>query len=249
MGVIKNMLSTLVDSLFVDYKCIFCNTETINDSRVCSTCEEKLKIILSSICDKCGALIDKSDVVCAYCFDKKYVFSKHRSCFIYSELSSTPVKLLKYEKKKYLAKSLAKIMFALNKDIFHNVDIITFVPMTTERKRNRGYNQSEEICKVLSDITKIPVKPLLIKNHSTSHQADLNFIDRTKNLKGSFAINDKYIELLKGKRVLIVDDVFTTGSTLNECSRVLLKSKAKEVRALTFLKTDPFDNSEDTLIF
>ena len=180
MGVIKNMLSTLVDSLFVDYKCIFCNTETINDSRVCSTCEEKLKIISSSICDKCGALIDKSDVVCAYCFDKKYVFSKHRSCFIYSELSSTPVKLLKYEKKKYLAKSLAKIMFALNKDIFHNVD---FFFTNGDTDGNCIGNQEYGYCQQNGDNTDCYISHQFV-NTGKSIGSNLGFINHTYSFYG-----------------------------------------------------------------
>lgn len=244
MSIIKKMLSAFGDALFVNFKCIFCNTETVNESLVCDDCVIRLIPIVGATCKKCGAMVDESDKVCIYCFDKEYLFREHRSCFIYDKLSSTPVKLLKYEKKKYLAEPIARIMFAMNKELFENVDIITFVPMTDERKDERGFNQGEEIAKYLSEIVNVPVVKLMEKTKATEHQADLNFKKRCENLKGSFTISSDVKENIRGKNILVVDDVFTTGSTLSECARLLNRAKAKTVKAITFLKTDPFRKHE-----
>jgi len=244
MSIFKNILSAFSDALFVNFKCIFCNTETVNESLVCDDCAKRLTPIVGALCNKCGALVDKSDNVCIYCFDKEYLFHEHRSCFIYDKLSATPVKLLKYEKKKYLSEPIARIMFAMNKKLFENVDIITFVPMTEERKDERGFNQGEEIAKCLSEIVNVPVIKLMEKTKATKHQADLNFKKRCENLKGSFAVSSDMKENIRGKNILVVDDVFTTGSTLSECARLLNRAKAKIVKSITFLKTDPFRKDE-----
>ena len=240
MNIFKQMINSFSKSLFVNFKCLFCGEETINESNVCPKCEKKVKALFNEICDKCGALEFKSTARCVNCFDKKYYFLKHRSCFIYDDLSASPVKLLKYEKRKYYVEPIAKIMFAFHREFISNVDYITFVPMTEDRKRNRGYNQSEELAKCLSAYSGIQTIDCLCKVKSTTHQADLNFDQRMKNLKDSFSFKLDYCELVKGKNILVVDDVFTTGSTMNECARVLLKAKVKNVYALTFLKTHPF---------
>ena len=85
----------------------------------------------------------------------------------------------------------------------------------------------------------------IIKNRDTGDQARLGFDERNKNLKGSFEVDKDKKDLLKDKNVLLIDDVFTTGSTSNECSKVLLKAKAHSVVVATFLKTNPHDENQD----
>ena len=240
MGLFKNLLGALSDSLFVNFKCIFCHIETVNDSLICDECANSIETIGDCVCSKCGAKVNIGDNICLYCFDKNYNFDEHRSCFIYDDESSRPVKLLKYEKKKYLAETISRIMFAFNKEYLENVDFITFVPMTKDRVKDRGYNHGEELAKCLSKISGIPIIRLLEKVKSTQHQAELNFSERCENLKGSFELSNQEKYKLNGKCILIVDDVFTTGSTLSECSRIIRKVKPKHVKAITFLKTDPF---------
>lgn len=245
MGTIRKFLDMLSNSIFVNYKCIFCNTETVNESLICPVCEKKLKALNGSVCNKCGAKLETSENGCYTCFDKNYIFDKHRSCFIYDDISATPVKLLKYSEKKYLTEPMAKIMYAFHKELFNNVDFITYVPMTFDRMKSRGYNQCEVLANELSSISKVPCLELLTKEHETEHQANLDFNGRIKNLKGSFVINSEYLDIVKNKNILIIDDVFTTGSTIHECARVLLKGKANGVSALTFVKTDPFGQYDD----
>ena len=247
MGIFKNLLGKINDAIFVDFSCMFCGVETIKESHICPACEKKLVALNGDTCKKCGAPVSLSENNCYVCFDKGYKFECHKSCFVYDELSATPVKMLKYEGRKYLAEPMARVMYAFNKELFNKIDIITFVPMTYKRYKNRGYNQSYELAKHLSDISNVKLSKLLTKNDDTQHQADLNFEERIKNLKGSFSISEENLELVKGKRILVIDDVFTTGSTLHECARVLLKTKAESVVALTFLKTDPYKDIKDLL--
>ena len=106
--------------------------------------------------------------------------------------------------------------------------ILIPLPLTRKKIRYRGFNQSEEIAKKLSDKLKIPVlKDCLIKIKETSPQVELSKEKRSENIKGAFEVKDK--EKIKDKKILLVDDVYTTGSTLEEAARVLKESGAKEV--------------------
>ena len=228
------------DALFVNFKCMFCGRETPNESLVCDKCASEVTFINGFVCDHCGAQAFGREVMCPACRGKNYKFDSHRSCIIYGDLSSRAVKALKYSGKLYLAEPIARFMYAVNKELFENADAITFVPMTKSKLASRGYNHMEEVAKVLSKISKIPVLECFNKIKETEDQASLNYDKRTKNLKGSFVVIDDNKDMIRGKKILLVDDVFTTGSTANECSKLLLKAKAKSVNVATFLKTDPF---------
>jgi len=235
----KKLWTSFEDALFVNFDCMFCGVETLNESKVCPKCESKLKFINGEVCETCGSPVEKSEKVCYNCFDKKYYFDKHRSCIIYDRLSSAPVRKLKYYKAKHLAEPVARFMFAVHKEIIKSADFITFVPISDKRLEERGYNQTEEIAKYINEISGVPVLKILEKVKDTESQAELGFAERTKNLKGSFEILENAKQEIKGNNIVIVDDVFTTGSTSSECSRVLKKYKPKSVNVITFVKTDP----------
>ncbi len=123
---------------------------------------------------------------------------------------------------------LVKILFEFSEEIkslsiFSNADFLIPVPMYKKDIRKRGYNQSAIIAKTLSKITKIPVHyDCLNKTKQTKKQVGLNYEKRTKNLSKAFEVNKKCLN--KKYSVVLVDDVFTTGSTLNECAKTLLKN-------------------------
>ena len=123
-----------------------------------------------------------------------------------------------------------------NVDYFKDVDIVTFVPISKSRLKERGFNQAQDLAKHIGKIISKPVVSIFNKIDSGKHQAELAQADRLKNLIGSITLADVN-ENLKGKVVLIVDDVFTTGATLDECSKVLLKLKPKMIKTATFAKT------------
>ena len=233
------------DLLFVNFKCMFCAKETPNDSLICDECASQVEFLNGSVCNKCGSLTDMPETTCFNCFNKKYLFDCHRSCITYSEITGSAVKALKYSKKKYLAKPIATFMYAVHKEFIKDTDYITFVPMTEDKMRRRGYNHMEVVAKLFGEMAGIPVVNFFKKVRDTEDQASLNYDERLKNIKGSFVIDEVNKDLIKGKNILVLDDVFTTGSTANECTKLLLKAKAYSVNVATFLKTDP--NSEDEL--
>ncbi len=227
-----------VENVFAkEYECISCGREIVDGTafQLCEKCMAKIELIEGKTCAKCGdKLSDNGSLVCDHCKDFDYAFTKNFSCCYYDDVSATIIKNLKYNGRKYIAKHIAELL-EKQTDAFENIDIITFVPISKKRERMRGFNQSEEIAKFLGEFKNIPVRNLLIKKYEGKHQAKLSQADRLKNLIGSFDACDS--EDIKNKNILIIDDVFTTGTTLSECAKTLLNGKPKSVSTLTFAKT------------
>lgn len=109
-----------------------------------------------------------------------------------------------------------------------NADIIAFVPMTREKKRRRGYNQSELLAKNIAKLTGIPCEEALTKKSENQTQSTLGANERKQNVKGVFTIEKN----VAGKRVLLIDDLITTGATICECAKLIMLAGADEVRGI-----------------
>lgn len=226
------------DLFMTNHSCVGCGREIADGTKfqLCDTCKSNIHKISGNVCKKCGDEVLLDNNFCDYCKNVEYKFDENRSYCYYDEVSAKIVKRFKYSGRKYYAKHIAEMMVE-NKDVFENIDVITFVPSNTKTLKERRYNQAEELAKEISKIIGIEVCELLKKSDDRKHQAGLTKSERLENLKGSFSIVIENKDFIKGKNVLIVDDVFTTGSTLNECSKVVLKHKPKKIKTITFAKT------------
>ena len=112
-----------------------------------------------------------------------------------------------------------------------DAEIAVFVPMSDAEKKKRGFNQAELLAREVGERLGLPVLPALVKVKETSPQKELTGKERADNLKGCFSV--AYADWIAGRRILLVDDVFTTGATANECARTLLKAKVRQVSVLT----------------
>ncbi len=235
---IKNFFVSIENMLSTEHSCISCLREIPDGSKfqMCDKCYKKLDRIYGNVCSKCGEMLIDGNLLCSHCKDFDYEFNSNKSICYYDDISSSIIKALKYDNRKYYAKHIA-ILMTENREVFEGVDYITFVPMTDNRKKVRGFNQSEEIANEVSKIVNIEVKKFLIKTKDNKHQAGLSQKDRLNNLKGTFEFNDEFLSFAKNKNILLIDDVFTTGATLSECSKILKKSKPKSICTLTFAKT------------
>ena len=117
-------------------------------------------------------------------------------------------------------------------------DYILFVPLHKKRLRKRGFNQSEKIAKKLSDLINIPVLDCIIRSKNTKRLYSLNKRGREKELKNSFTVKDN-ISLIKNKNIILIDDIFTTGSTSNEISKLLKINGVNNIYVFTLLTTYP----------
>ena len=240
---IKSAYFSFENMLFKNHSCISCGKEILDGTKfsLCEKCFAGLEIIKGKVCLKCGAPIPETMNYCGECSKQNYVFDKNISFCFYDDVSSSIVKQLKYSSKKYFAKYIAEMMTE-NLENFKDIDYLTFVPINKTRYKYRGYNQAEEIAKEISKRINIPVEKLLNKLEGGKNQAELSMKDRFENLKNSFEMSDKTKDM-KDKTILIIDDVFTTGTTLNRCSSVLKLYKPKKIITMTFAKTK-FENWE-----
>jgi ComF family protein len=156
---------------------------------------------------------------------------------LYEGTAKNCIHLLKYNSRLKLAAPLGKLMFDfVNKNMdYEDFDMIVPVPLHSSRLRERGFNQAEVLSRKLSGYTKHPVCTNVLKRTKpTLSQTGLSKTKRFTNLQGAFKITkDAFVS---GKKVLLVDDVFTTGSTVNEAAKALLKAGAESVDALVLAR-------------
>lgn len=228
-------------------KCISCGDELFTTSSqdfLCTNCSIKK---IEKSCLKCGRQMSGIAEYCGECNDISLSYDLARSYTSFTGDINKVIYKLKYGNEPIMSYYLAKYLYYLyNKNNF-NADIITFVPLHKKRLKKRGYNQSQLLAKELSKLVDIEVLSLLIKNTHTKNLTKLNRKERENIVKNTFSIDEKSIEssinniknkltiksFLKDKKVLLIDDVLTTGSTANECSRVLKKAGVESVYVLT----------------
>lgn len=230
---LKKCLAAFKDALYpMNCTCDVCGEELVADTRyrLCSECVEKLPFVGEHRCLSCGMpLKDESDY-CNRCQYEKFAFVKNRSPLTYDGETKKMIYALKFGRKKYIAQTLGALMADEFLKSGMQADIIVFVPMTQKEEKKRGFNQSALLAYEVGGRLNIPVLPALVKIKDTSAQKELHGKERAINLKGAFSCA---FEQVKSRRLLLIDDIFTTGATANECAKVLLKAGAREVNVLT----------------
>lgn len=233
MNKYKSLLKRLQRFLFpLNYTCNACGCENFNGKYFCDDCLKQLPFNKGTVCNHCGRYVFNSEERCFSCRDRETYFQKARSAFVYAPPIDHLITQLKYNGKKYIAQILAEYMSPVYFAAFFNSQVMVYTPMSGKRLKQRGYNQAKLIADELSPLISVPVlDDVLVKNKETERQVTLSAVERKKNLSGSFAVNNK--EAIKGKSVLIIDDVMTTGATVEILSQLLLKSGAETVNVLT----------------
>lgn len=219
------------------------------DSFICPACFKKLTFVSDHFCAVCGRELDvpgAGDVrgketgirsaapLCQKCSEVPRVFAGGRSLLHYDGVTRSVMMALKYNSKKENADFIG---YAVNDRLGEWIrglapDCIVPVPVSAERERERGYNQAGLIAGKISAYTGIPCADLLIRNKNTVASKKLGAKARVLNLRGAFAM--KETDSCKGKRILLVDDICTTGVTLESCAEILLyEGRAAEVYVLS----------------
>ncbi|MFN3395413.1 MAG: ComF family protein [Thermodesulfovibrionales bacterium] len=227
-------LKALLLSLLFPSICPVCGnrSESIELSPFCVSCWKDIRKYSGPSCRVCAKpLISEYGQVCGDCISDPPSFSSVISYGIYSDSLATAINLMKFSGIKRLSRPLAGLLLELN---IPDSDVIIPVPMTKRSLLKRGFNQSLLIAKEVSIKKGIPLDiDSLQKAKETLPQVGLGAEERVKNIKNAFSVKGD----LRGKRVLLVDDVMTTGATLRECSKTLLKAGAFEVKGLVLART------------
>ena len=224
----RNM--ALLDYIFPqDIKCIFCGKETA-DFAICEDCYKELPVISGKTCVKCGGRVSGNIDLCIDCKSIGRDFEKGFVIFDY--VDDIQDKILKFKNGGYrnIGRAFAHIMLEKFKTLDIAFDEIIPVPIHTNRRKQRGFNQSEILCLEIKKYYGRVHPELLDRVLDTPHQASLGRVDRLNNLERAFKTN--YKRRIKGKTILLVDDIYTTGTTINECAKVLYKAGADKVYSL-----------------
>jgi len=221
---LRNFVEKVLDFIFPP-KCGFCGEITSDKRFVCENCYNLSIQKYTNRCKFCGK-IAYSDI-CIECKNKTIYYDELMFCSEYTDEIKHKIHLYKFKDKKYYYHFFSELIYKNIKGV--KADFIVSVPISRERYKERGYNQSELIAKKLSRFLEIPYIPnLLIKTKDTKRQSMQNFKMRKESVKNVFNIADNID--VGGSTLLLIDDIFTTGSTVNECSKVLKKSGAKNIK-------------------
>ena len=188
-------------------------------------------MVSGSSCPQCGAQVTGTE--CKNCAEESFAFDLTDSLFRYAGAIRELIHKLKYDgyvsPAGYLALPLAEYM--QSHDEIKDYDLVCPVPLHRVRKRERGYNQSELIAYAAAQLADLPYSQPLKRRYYTRSQTMLSREKRKKNLHNAFVMVDQ--KAVQGKKVILVDDVFTTGSTLNEAAKELKAAGAGKVAAIT----------------
>ena len=217
------MIKTILGIIYPT-TCIFCDKilEKNKELEICEECYKELKFLDN------GKTIHKNN-------DEIY-YDDIFAAFKYSGKIKELIIKYKYQHKGYLFRAFSKLMFKSIKDRKIDADIILSVPLYKDRERQRGYNQAHLLAKEMSRLTNIQYdKKILRRVKTTNCLALCNKKERKDIIKGAFLLKNP--EKVKNKKIILIDDVFTTGATINECSKVLKQCGAKKIIGLVIAKT------------
>lgn len=205
---------------------------------ICDDCRQQFTAIVAPFCQCCGEPFDaraQSDLLCADCRQQAPPFAAARSAAIYHGSMRRAVQRLKYELIPALATPLGEYLAEHCELPFH-ADCLCPVPLHTHRQKMRGFNQSLLLAEKLSLHWSLPLQAdILGRTVDIPAQMRLTRSQRAKNIRGAFKVKGT----VAGMSIVLVDDVYTTGATLRECSRVLKKAGAAQVQAVTLARAMP----------
>lgn len=232
----KKCKTTFLDALYPeDIKCFGCGKDLPrkNIYNICPECMPIFEINDGKICNRCGANVYGDAGYCFECKNNERFFDKARAPLIYTGVTKRLIRKFKYDDATYLKRYFARLLAEEYARCDFIADVVVPVPMSKEHLKARGYNQAlliaEEFCKLMN----LPLdKDNLVRIRNTESQTAKTREERKHNLDGAFEQIDK--TAFVHKNVLLIDDVFTTGSTANECAKTL---RASHVYVLTVAHT------------
>ena len=213
-------------------------------SEICQDCFALIHVInRTNLCIICGDQTDNLPY-CTNCSEKHPEFNELRSWGEYANVLKEAIHRLKYDRGFGVINYFIQPMCDLIRDWNILFDFITPVPLSSSREKQRGYNQSALMAKPISVNLSKPYFPKAIKRiRNTVSQINLNAIQRKNNLKNAFFADH---EICRNKSILLLDDITTTGTTINECAKALKQAGAKSVYCITLARTFSFNNSEES---
>lgn len=230
------LLQGVIDTILPP-ACLGCRQPVSGMGNLCADCFSDVTFISDPLCTICGLPFQTPtapDTLCGDCIARRPVFSQARSATIYGGKTRDIILALKHGDRTDMAPYLARWLLRAGQDLITPETIITSVPLHASRLRARKYNQAGLLatalgrqagCQVIND--------LIIRSRKTRSQGGLTGRGRHRNVSGAFRISDRQAEKIDDAPVLLIDDVFTTGATVDATARTLYRAGARDVAVLT----------------
>ena len=231
---INYFIKTKILPILYPKRCPVCNTLLPYGTFICLTCEKKLPFVETPVCFSCGKPISSPEQ--EYCYDCRIFpksFHHGLSLLLYNEKTRPAMMAFKYKNARFYSYFFIKEILKHHLNLLKewHPDTIISIPIHKNKYKKRGYNQAELLAKDLSFSLNLSYYPnILIRTIDTLPQKQFSPQARLNNLQRAFSINPKYTELLKSfSSVLLIDDIYTTGATMEACTRILLENGVEKV--------------------
>ncbi|ABR46948.1 phosphoribosyltransferase [Alkaliphilus metalliredigens QYMF] len=236
----KAYWGALMDLMYpLDVSCIACKENLSNQTKyyLCDTCYGEIDFFPEHCCHQCGKILSMTEAVglCQACESKPPSFERAIAVFQYQGHIKRLIFRFKYEHEPYLSRIMGQMLADSYEKEALEVGLIIPVPLHYKRQKQRGFNQAELLAKYMSQQVKQPYDPdVLIRSQETIIMHHLTRQQREENVKQAFMVKNP--GLIVNQKLLLIDDIVTTGATLKACSRVLLEAGAQSVTALTLAR-------------
>ena len=239
----KSWLDAALSFLYPEV-CQICNQEpaTPGNGFVGTNCRKNVKFIAPPLCERCG-LAFQGDIttafVCSACREEDYAFAYARSAVFAKDVLLDIIHRYKYNRAVWFEPFLGELFGRVAAPVLlsERWDMILPVPLHPLKQSEREFNQAEALARQLAAHVNLPVRTECLKRvKPTESQTRLTRAQRAENVRTAFAFNDRASELVAGKRIIVVDDVFTTGATTNACAKLLRKHGAGAVCVWTLAR-------------
>lgn len=220
--------------------CLHCDEPVAHSDALCAACFAQLRPITAPLCPRLGIPFEVSlgpDAVSAEAIADPPPFDRARAAVLYNAVARKLVSRLKYGDRPELAGFCARLMASAGHEFWAAGPVLLPVPLYRWRQFFRRYNQSAELARALAGITGLTLDPLLVRRRkNTRQQVGLTADARAKNVAGAFEARPDILSRLKGRGVVIIDDVVTTGSTVKAVTRALRKAGVEHIDVLSFAR-------------
>ena len=226
---LQNVYRSVTDILY-PHRCPVCECIVDKQGEICRECVYKVKYITEPFCMVCGKPLEQEErELCGDCTRKKHNFVRGVAAFAYTKEIKQSIYRFKYSNRREYSAFYGDMILKLKGQIIRSwqPDVIIPVPLHPARLRKRGFNQAELVAKRLGDGLGVPVDTkILVRTVNTAPQKSLDDKERARNIKRAFQLTEN---IVKYKKALLVDDIYTTGATLDSCADVLLQAGVMKV--------------------
>ena len=241
---IKRILLFILNTLLPP-RCLICQTIVCDTNGLCADCFAKVHFLTDQSCPVCGRPytfpVQKGEnLICGKCLMNPPHFKYLKAVFAYDQFSRNLILPFKHANRTEVVPYLSRLMFMRGRDLLSECDMIIAVPLHWKRMLKRKYNQSALLAVQLSKRSGKPfVNDELVRVKNTASQGHKTHQERLENVKDAFQV--RHSQSIQGKKIVLVDDVSTTGATFNECARVLRQAGAVQVTALCVARVCRFE--------